>query len=152
MCIFNDSNAEMKFVANDLFVCFLMVVFEINMCGAYWIFSSAATSDAKIKDVPSSSDGPVSPDVFLPNLSDELQELVRNVFSLKKIKQKYFSETIIPRFVPLAKEPQLVNTVHWFEFPWFTSDENWSERWKPQLNILTGIANLQDKCPRTPLG
>ena len=59
--------------------------------------------------MPSSSDGPVSPDVFLP---DELQELVRNVFSLKKIKQKYFSETIIPQLVPLAKEPQLVNTVH----------------------------------------
>ena len=60
----------------------------------------------------SSSDSPVSPDVFLPNLSDELQELVRNVFSLRKIKQKYFSETIIPQLIPLAKEPQLVNTVH----------------------------------------
>ena len=139
MCIFNYSNVE-------------MVVFEINICGAYWIFSSAGTSDAKIKDVASSSDGPVSPDVFLPNLSDELQELVRNVFSLRKIKQKYFSETIIPQLVPLAKEPQLVNTVHWFEFPWFTSDENWSERWKPQLKILTGIGNLQDKCSRTCLG
>lgn len=143
---------KMKFVANDLFVCFLMVVFEINICVAYWISSSAATSDAKIKDVPSSPDGPVSPDVFLPNLSEALQELVRNVFSLKKIKQKYFSETIIPQIVPLAKDPQLVNTVHWFEFPWFTSDENWNERWKPQLNILTGKGNLQDKCLQTPLG
>ena len=61
--------------------------------------------------MPSSPGGPVSPDVFLPNLSEALQELVRNVFSLKKRKQKYFSETIIPQFVPLAKEPQLVKTV-----------------------------------------
>ena len=129
-----------------------MVVFEINTCDAYWIFSSAATYNAKIKDVSSSPDGPVSPEVFLPDLSQSLQELVRNVFSLEKRKQKYFSETIIPQQVPLAKDPQLVNTVHWFEFPWFTSGENWSESWKLQLNILTGIGNLQDRCPWTPLG
>ena len=59
----------------------------------------------------SSPDGPVSPEVFLPDLSQSLQELVRNVFSLEKRKQKYFSETIIPQQVPLAKDPQLVNTV-----------------------------------------
>ena len=80
-------------------------------CAACQIFSSVPT-DVKVKSfshaMSASFDDCVSPEVSLPISSEVLQELVMNVFSLNKRRQKYFSETIIPQQVPLAREPQRV--------------------------------------------
>ena len=51
-----------------------------------------------------SDNGHVSPEVSISTLSEELQELVRNVFELKRRQHKFYCETEIPTQVPRSKE------------------------------------------------
>ena len=81
------------------------------VCHTFSLFPT----DAKLKKngcpASASSDGCVSPEVSLPISSDALQELLMNVFALRKREHKYYCETIIPQQVPLAKEPQRVHSL-----------------------------------------
>lgn len=70
--------------------------------------TSAVSPDPKLSPMPTSTKECISPEVSFPNLSDALQELVMNVFSLKKKVCEYVFQR-----VPQAKEPRklLVETL-----------------------------------------
>ncbi|XP_022781591.1 uncharacterized protein LOC111322703 isoform X2 [Stylophora pistillata] len=70
-----------------------------------WLATGGAESQSCRRHESSESDnGHVSPEVSISTLSEELQELVRNVFELKRRQHKFYCETEIPTQVPRSKE------------------------------------------------
>lgn len=63
----------------------------------------------------SSDTGHVSPEVSISTLSEELQELVKNVFELGKRQHKHYCETEIPKQVPRSKDRPRVWSLNRFQ-------------------------------------
>ena len=104
---------------------------------SYWLALTYRRGESSVSD-----NGHVSPEVCISTLSEELQELVQNVFGLGKRQHKFYCETEIPKQVPCSKEGPKVWSLKTFIFQTFIEENGFmgtGKLWGKWGNIHVGV-------------